>query len=146
MASTNFTSTKRHCRPYLEESSSCRLNYELEESLAGWRRSSLSLSYCYFRCRVTDFVDPATLDQKSRLKLGLFIGHRSNRSRALYRGRILSRQSTVHSCRGEMTDGMAGTQRGEKEKVLDIAELLLSPRTATNEGGSRLPSEDKSES
>jgi len=45
-----------------------------------------------------------------------------------------------------MTDGMAGTQRGEKAKVLDIAELLLSRRTATNEGGSRLPSEDKSES
>ncbi len=37
-------------------------------------------------------------------------------------------------------------QGGEKAKVLDIAELLLSRRTASSEGGSRLPAEGKSES
>lgn len=49
-------------------------------------------------------------------------------------------------CLNMMTDGMAGTQGGEKAKVLDIAELLLSRRTATGAGGSPLPSEGKSES
>ena len=46
-----------------------------------------------------------------------------------------------------MTDGMAGTQRGEKVKVLDIAELLLSaPNGNITKEDQRLPSEDKSES
>jgi Fe-S oxidoreductase/nitrate reductase gamma subunit len=46
-------------------------------------------------------------------------------------------------CLNMMTDGMAGTQGGEKVKVLDIAELLLSRRTANSAGLSSLPSETK---
>jgi Fe-S oxidoreductase/nitrate reductase gamma subunit len=49
-------------------------------------------------------------------------------------------------CLNMMTDGMAGTQGGENARVVDIAELLISRRTASSAGGSRLPSEDKSES
>jgi Fe-S oxidoreductase/nitrate reductase gamma subunit len=49
-------------------------------------------------------------------------------------------------CLNMMTDGMAGTQGGEKVKVLDIAELLLSRRTANSAGLSSLLSETKSES
>jgi hypothetical protein len=45
-----------------------------------------------------------------------------------------------------MTDGMAGTQGGEKAKVLDIAELLLSRRTPSSAGVWPLPSKAKSES
>ena len=37
-------------------------------------------------------------------------------------------------CLNMMTDGMAGTQGGEKAKVLDIAEVLLSRQTASNAG------------
>jgi Fe-S oxidoreductase/nitrate reductase gamma subunit len=37
-------------------------------------------------------------------------------------------------CLNMMTDGMAGTQGGEKAKVLDIAELLLSRRTPSSRG------------
>ena len=37
-------------------------------------------------------------------------------------------------CLNMMTDGMAGTQGGENVKVLDIAELLLSRRTSSNQG------------
>src|SRR5262249_42877877 len=48
-------------------------------------------------------------------------------------------------CLNMMTDGMAGTQEGEKAKVLDIAELLLSRRRASSAGGSRSPSDGKSE-
>ena len=49
-------------------------------------------------------------------------------------------------CLNMMTDGMVGTQGGENVKVLDIAELLLSRRTANSAGLSSLPSETKSES
>jgi Fe-S oxidoreductase len=37
-------------------------------------------------------------------------------------------------CLNMMTDGMAGTQGGEKAKVLDIAELLLSRRSGCGAG------------
>ena len=37
-------------------------------------------------------------------------------------------------CLNMMTDGMAGTQGGEKVKVLDVAELLLSRRTPSSRG------------
>jgi Fe-S oxidoreductase len=37
-------------------------------------------------------------------------------------------------CLNMMTDGMAGTQGGEKAKVLDVAELLLSRRTPSGRG------------
>jgi Fe-S oxidoreductase/nitrate reductase gamma subunit len=49
-------------------------------------------------------------------------------------------------CLNMMTDGMAGTQGGEKAKVLDIAELLLSRRTPSSAGVRSLPSQAKSES
>ena len=49
-------------------------------------------------------------------------------------------------CLNMMTDGMAGTQGGEKAKVLDIAELLLSRRNSNSAGARSLPSEAKSES
>jgi Fe-S oxidoreductase/nitrate reductase gamma subunit len=47
-------------------------------------------------------------------------------------------------CLNMMTDGMAGTQGGEKTKVLDIAELLLSRQTAGSAGS--VASGGKSES
>ena len=37
-------------------------------------------------------------------------------------------------CLNMMTDGMAGTQGGEKVNVLDVAELLLSRRTPSSTG------------
>jgi Fe-S oxidoreductase/nitrate reductase gamma subunit len=49
-------------------------------------------------------------------------------------------------CLNMMTDGMAGTQGGEKVKVVDIAELLLSRRRPSSTGVGSLPSEAKSES
>jgi len=49
-------------------------------------------------------------------------------------------------CLNMMTDGMAGTQGGEKVKVVDIAELLLSRRTPSSTGVQSMPSEAKSES
>jgi Fe-S oxidoreductase/nitrate reductase gamma subunit len=49
-------------------------------------------------------------------------------------------------CLNMMTDGMAGTQGGEKVKVVDIAELLLSRRTPSSTGVSSVPSQAKSES
>jgi Fe-S oxidoreductase/nitrate reductase gamma subunit len=49
-------------------------------------------------------------------------------------------------CLNMMTDGMAGTQGGEKAKVLDIAELLLSRQTPSNTGVWSSPSKAKSES
>jgi len=49
-------------------------------------------------------------------------------------------------CLNMMTDGMAGTQGGEKVKVVDIAELLLSRRTPSSTGVWSMQSEAKSES
>ena len=49
-------------------------------------------------------------------------------------------------CLNMMTDGMAGTQGGEKVKVVDIAELLLSRRTPSSTGVCSMPSQAKSES
>jgi Fe-S oxidoreductase/nitrate reductase gamma subunit len=49
-------------------------------------------------------------------------------------------------CLNMMTDGMAGTQGGEKVKVVDIAELLLSRRTPSSTGVRSMPSPAKSES
>jgi Fe-S oxidoreductase/nitrate reductase gamma subunit len=49
-------------------------------------------------------------------------------------------------CLNMMTDGMAGTHDGEKVKVVDIAELLLSRRTPSSAGVWSMPSEAKSES
>ncbi len=49
-------------------------------------------------------------------------------------------------CLNMMTDGMAGTQGGEKVKVVDIAELLLSRRTPGSTGVRSMPSPAKSES
>jgi Fe-S oxidoreductase len=49
-------------------------------------------------------------------------------------------------CLNMMTDGMAGTQGGEKAKVLDIAELLLSRRTPSSAEVWSLPARAKSES
>jgi Fe-S oxidoreductase/nitrate reductase gamma subunit len=49
-------------------------------------------------------------------------------------------------CLNMMTDGMAGTQGGEKVKVVDIAELLLSRRTPSSTGVWSMSSEAKSES
>ncbi len=46
-------------------------------------------------------------------------------------------------CLNMMTDGIAGTQGGEKAKVLDIAELLVSRGTANGAGVSSGPSETK---
>src|SRR6267378_1173892 len=47
-------------------------------------------------------------------------------------------------CLNMMTDGIAGTQGGEKTKVLDIAELLVSRGTANGAGVRSGPSETKS--
>ena len=47
-------------------------------------------------------------------------------------------------CLNMMTDGIAGTQGGEKAKVLDIAELLVSRGTANGAGVCSEPSETKS--
>jgi Fe-S oxidoreductase/nitrate reductase gamma subunit len=47
-------------------------------------------------------------------------------------------------CLNMMTDGMASTQGGEKAKVLDIAELLVSRGTANSAGVCSGPSETKS--
>ena len=49
-------------------------------------------------------------------------------------------------CLNMMTDGMAGTQGGEKVKVVDIAELLLSRRTPGSTGVCSVPPQAKSES
>ena len=49
-------------------------------------------------------------------------------------------------CLNMMTDGMASTQGGEKVKVVDIAELLLSRRTPSSTGVRSVPSQDESES
>jgi len=47
-------------------------------------------------------------------------------------------------CLNMMTDGIAGTQGGEKAKVLDIAELLVSRGTANGAAVCSEPSENKS--
>ena len=49
-------------------------------------------------------------------------------------------------CLNMMTDGMASTQGGEKVKVVDIAELLLSRRTPSSTGVRSVPSQAESES